>query len=222
MKTPATVDDVRIIVENFGLFGDFTREDREKSEVIMLDESNPLFDDTINDAAEFPQLARHIGLDPCAFGDTARACAPRKHFIEFSVFPPYRRDFHTTDILLNYKNLKVSNPIAGMPDLPPPLDIPGGSSGSPVKPDKGDVVFNMCTTPNHRVYGTLIHESGHALGIRHGIDHDPSDPNYTAHHPPLADSVMNYWWKPYVPNDEPDCSPHPLDIMVIYAIYQTY
>ena len=40
---------------------------------------------------------------------------------------------------------------------------------------------------------------------------------YEASHPAVTDSVMNYDGR----KDEPDCSPHPLDIMAIYALYQT-
>ena len=36
---------------------------------------------------------------------------------------------------------------------------------------------------------------------------------YEAAHPSIADSVMNY-------DREHDCSPHPFDILAIYALYQ--
>ena len=42
---------------------------------------------------------------------------------------------------------------------------------------------------------------------------------YEASHPTTPDSVLNYDWQAGV--DEPDCSPHPLDIMAIYALYQS-
>ena len=51
-------------------------------------------------------------------------------------------------------------------------------------------------------YGTLLHEAGHALGVR------------AKPHPAMPSSVMNAL-------SEPDCWPHPLDIMAIYALYQT-
>ena len=37
-------------------------------------------------------------------------------------------------------------------------------------------------------------------------------------HPTIPDSVMNYV---NFTRTEPDCSPHPFDIMIIYALYQT-
>ena len=32
---------------------------------------------------------------------------------------------------------------------------------------------------------------------------------------------MNFDRKLYVPGDAPDCSPHPFDILAIFALYQT-
>ena len=95
----------------------------------------------------------------------------------------------------------------------------------------GTVRFNTCfaNSPKdeHLIYATLVHEFGHAIGIHSGKAH-----------PTVADSVMNYDFtlhKVYteissikddpmnggVNFDEPDCSPHPFDIMAVYAIYQT-
>ena len=42
---------------------------------------------------------------------------------------------------------------------------------------------------------------------------------YEASHPTTPDSVLNYDLEAEV--DEPDCSPHPLDVMAIYALYQS-
>ena len=80
------------------------------------------------------------------------------------------------------------------PFATPPLGIPAGT-----------VRFNTCRSIGPRntpsAYESVLHEAGHALGIR---DHDKSH----------MDSVMNYNFQ------EPDCSPHPLDILAIYALYQ--
>ncbi len=65
---------------------------------------------------------------------------------------------------------------------------------------------------------TLVHEAGHALGIR-AASENAADPDFQDH-PSIADSIMNYNQKLML-FDEKDCSPHPLDIMAIYAIYQT-
>ena len=88
------------------------------------------------------------------------------------------------------------------------------------------VSFNTCVTANFMFYADIIHEAGHALGIG-GL---PEEIAYIKSHPPLVDSVMNYNEESEVLLNvvdgkanlrEPDCSPHPLDIMAIYALYQT-
>lgn len=75
-----------------------------------------------------------------------------------------------------------------------------------------DVRFNTCLTSDDRpysAYSTVVHEAGHVLGISGG-------------HPSVYDAVMNYDWLVGGPLfEEPDCSPYPLDIMAIYALYQT-
>ena len=61
-------------------------------------------------------------------------------------------------------------------------------------------------------YRTAMHEGGHALGTS-GFDIFRVWGPYVSAHPGISDSVMNY-------EDEPDCSPHPFDILAIYALYQ--
>ena len=66
----------------------------------------------------------------------------------------------------------------------------------------------------------MVHESGHALGLS-GFSWAgllTSQGSYEMSHPTISDSVMNYW---QYTATEPDCSPHPFDIMAIYALYQT-
>ena len=90
-----------------------------------------------------------------------------------------------------------------------PLAIPGGDDGTV---DLYDVPFNTCQKSadysGNLAYGTLVHEAGHALGITFGT-----------YHPGIADTIMNS----YSPSSfyEIDCSPHPFDIMAIYALYQS-
>ena len=75
------------------------------------------------------------------------------------------------------------------------------------------------------LYETVLHEIGHALGLSNAAPvHDYYFPNalspeeqYIVSHPTIPDSVLNYSKYTKV---EPDCSPHPLDVMVVFALYQ--
>ena len=76
--------------------------------------------------------------------------------------------------------------------------------------------FNPCpkTSDNYNVpYSSLVHEAGHALGIRGEFYKDDQED----HHPSedIKSAVMSYG------RGEPQCSPHPLDTMAIFALYQS-
>ncbi len=84
--------------------------------------------------------------------------------------------------------------------------------------------FNPCPNTNddyNYSYSSLVHEAGHALGVRTGND----GAGQLIHHPTIAGSVMSYEGRPQpdetVLHDDPDCSPHPADILAIFALYQT-
>ena len=79
------------------------------------------------------------------------------------------------------------------------------------------------------VYATVVHEAGHALGlssINYPIFGNVPD---EASHPTIPDAVMNYdssaesifpgWGALNASHVEPDCSPHPFDVMAIFALY---
>ena len=105
-------------------------------------------------------------------------------------------------------------------------------SSSPASGSRDDfnrpmsVRFNKCFPDDgtiYDVYETTLHEIGHALGLSNAGDpvdyvfnYGPFD-QYVISHPTITDSVMNYEGQTV---DEPDCSPHPFDVMAIYAIYQ--
>ena len=75
------------------------------------------------------------------------------------------------------------------------LDLPGSREWPGIK-------FNRCRDIGpYSVYGVLVHEAGHALGFR------PA-------HPDHADSVLTAKVTDYM------CSPHPLDVLGMYAMYQ--
>ena len=68
------------------------------------------------------------------------------------------------------------------------------------------IVFNTCPNFNnnyHRPYSSIVHEAGHALGLGH----------------PDGDKVQAATMSYYI--DLPQCAPHPLDVMAIYALYQS-
>ena len=106
----------------------------------------------------------------------------------------------TVDIKLSRRSFERDN-----------LVFPGGNQSS----DRDDVSFNACgSVPNS--YGVLVHEAGHALGIGYGSDGTDQD----QHHPLIYDSVMSYALASAV-GYKYSCSVHPLDVMAIYALYQT-
>ena len=95
----------------------------------------------------------------------------------------------------------------------------------------GEVVtqFNSCvrnTKPapagDFGAYRIALHEAGHALGAS-GFSYlsiFSAGGLYERSHPTIADSVMNYDDEVAQIADEPDCSPHPFDILAMYALYQ--
>ena len=110
----------------------------------------------------------------------------------------------------------TASDLAGLPgDVRLPEDRGQLSDGTENAVVTSTVKFNTCGGTSfgvggNLVYEDLIHESGHALGLR-----GSSGKSYSAHHPSSSETVMNY------KHDEPDCSPHPSDILAIYALYQT-
>ena len=113
-------------------------------------------------------------------------------------------------------------------------------------PDLPSVDFNACSGSSTYAYKTALHEAGHALGLS-ALSIDESDirsirnwnprgwynlvkyafTDYQVSHPTIPTSVMNYNSRiddfQSVPPGyrESDCYPHPLDIMAVYALYQT-
>ncbi len=188
-------------------------DDKEANEIIMIDNATGGTYEGLKTMGLFSELSKvwglqyELGLVECVFAPTA--CATRLHFNDDKGW--------TSDIFLAQSSYGMG-----------PFDIPGGlDPGGGVTVDRDDVRFNTCGAPDLGVYQTLVHEAGHVLGIRNGSRvQDWSDD--VVHHPSIYESVMSYE-TPYelkpgdadsvLPND-PDCSPHPLDVLAIYALYQ--
>ena len=84
-------------------------------------------------------------------------------------------------------------------------------------------MFNMCRNSsdnNNSAFQSLVHEIGHALGIGGGPNGHSVDEVVIRERSGAirvvtygVASVVNY-------TSEPDCAPHPADIMALYALYQ--
>ena len=67
----------------------------------------------------------------------------------------------------------------------------------------------------------MVYAAGGGLAGFDSIDLLSSTAIYEEAHPSIPGAVMNYdTLIPSVAN-EPDCSPHPFDILAMYALYQT-
>ena len=179
-------------------------DDEEYNEVIMVDDTTGVYAE-FKEIGIFPEFASELGFAGCAFDADTLACAVSRHVDT--------QTGYITDILLR----RVKNKYA-------PSVMPGGDNIV----ERSDVKLNICPTgPGFKTYATLIHESGHVFGIRGGAE-DPDWIPEMKGHPTISNTVMNYEDRnlkargpTYKLPIEPDCSPHPLDIMAIYAIYQT-
>ena len=72
-------------------------------------------------------------------------------------------------------------------------------------------------------YSLAVHETGHALGLSRFAFFElfTERDSYEMAHPTTPDAAMNFDSQVDEIDIEPDCSPHPFDIMAIYALYQT-
>ena len=157
---------------------DLHGDDSARNEVLMFDDvKGPI--KSFVDASAFPEFAKQLGFvgecwEPTKNGHIARACVAK--------YPDEERH----DMFIRREPFEA--------DM---LTLPGDGDEDV---EREDVKFNQCQSVLS-AHETLLHEAGHALGIK------------GRPHPGIPSSVMNLL-------SEPDCSPHPLDIMAIYALYQ--
>ncbi len=170
------------------------RDESELNEIWMVDDlkSYP------GTAKEFRDVSWFVARDYCE-----SLCAPATMIrpdgsivIRASVFTQIDElkepgNVFTTDILLSRFLYGDSS------SNPPTLEIPDRSYG-----------FDSCslagTNSRLGMYGAMVHEIGHALGLTYATA--------TEHHP------LNNIWSPMI---NTSCTPFPLDILGLFALYQT-
>ena len=202
------LSDLREFFFNLNITGFSSEEDKKRNEIIMVDLDLQRLTEFKGD--ELWEFSDYLNLSGCIFEGEACAQTDKTgvRILGIDIIVPIVIESSTTDILIR-SDRRSNN-----------LSIPS-------------VSFNMCSGPNIEVYEDLVHEAGHALGISDGeFFQSERLKDYIENHPPLVDSVMNYnkvidsllLTAPGIEKkdfDEPDCSPHPMDIMAIYALYQT-
>ena len=201
----ATTEMIQHVVSNLHYYADFLKEDLMYNEILMYDD-RPEDGDLIY----LSELSGYIGFALCPV--TSAACtypelanpgpdgedsfplASALNFVRKFLGHSDTEKYHTRDILLKqiaFESASLSRP---------------------------NVRFNTCSTEDDWAFFATLHEGGHVLGINH---------------PKLGETVMNFNEFSYLiePVDNPanylhlagelDCFPHPIDIMAIYAMYQT-
>ena len=129
------------------------------------------------------------------------------------------------DMLLQYETMQTLS--AGVMPRIPGVDSDWDDKDVRLNTCRGQLASNDYDRA-FEPYATIIHEAGHMLGLS---EPDPTlirgrGPGevYRGSHPTIAETVMNY--DEQVPGqitdtiNEPDCSPHPMDIMAVYALHQ--
>ena len=186
--------------------------DKELNEIRMLNDARY---QRFLPQLEFIQVAEASGINTkCLGSGDFNACAIPTSTKELRIFPEIHR---STDIHI------VRSRVQPLPEAAlTAAHFPGGD----IVRNEEDVKFNYCTDSAFNLtkspantYETLMHEIGHALGIHDSIEYTTDQPlEQSGHHPnpSIANTLMRHKTTP-----AQTCSPHPLDIMALYAIYQT-
>ncbi len=184
----------------------YTFDDRERSEIRMINPPNN---------APYPwafyvyEIAADL-LKHCLVNSIACVTAPGLigKPIEAST------EFQSADITFNFDEVEEKKLSPAVPS-----DVVFNSCVINANPQPNDIrqlPNKTWTSDQYAAYAVTVHEGGHALGIG-GIEIDLATFTVLARgaHPSTGDAVLNYTWS------EPDCAPHPLDIMAIHALYQS-
>jgi len=147
----------------------------------------------------------------CVFN--AGACVISTRYDNLIQSPSDPLDSGSVDVMLNFDELDGE-----------PMVFPGGG----LRPNVDGISFNSCLFQSREPgleaendafahYALMVHEAGHALGLSGFSWRNPG--GHSVAHPSLFPSVMNDDGKTL--HSEPDCAPHPLDVVAIRALYQT-
>ena len=135
--------------------------------------------------------------------------SPYVHFSPFWLPQSHAgAELTSSDILLNSDKFSMVNP--NIPDAVKFNTCVIGTTPDPNDDDESDDFY---------AYATIVHEGGHALGLAGRKWNELLSITYSSTHSSTPGSVMNYDGVTNV--NEPDCAPHPLDVLAIYALYQT-
>ena len=224
---PLTTGQIRAFLNTLDVYTTMRTDDVERNEIIMIDKSAVPYSDQIL----FPELSSDLGLARCVFKANPTACANPMHLT--SDGDPIT-DILLPKSILDYKDhtgtLKEhSLSVPGGPD-PEDFDSADGDvgAGESYTVNRGDTPFNYCREEIAKgPYPIVVHEAGHVLGIRRGTAGAEWIEQMHGH-PSVSGSVMSYKDQNLRPggdrfelDSESNCSPHPFDIMAIYALYQS-
>ena len=215
MSTRNEVNEVYMVDTTEGLTGDLSG---------LLVIANPIF------ACVYFAPACVISHDYYNMDNEAKSELDRN----VSFFNRFRTPRSSADMLVSRTRLG-SRPMSSNS----PGNIPGVDDTTYTR---SDVPFNTCLRGDGSRYDetntdsgffwpyhTIVHEFGHMLGMSGFRWPQSAIPafDYPEAQPTIPDSLMNYDNEAPllnsgdVTNHEPDCSPHPFDLMALHVLYQT-
>ena len=202
-------------------------DDLERNEVIMVDLKRY---ESLGPSGVmlFPEVAFKLGIAMCIVTHSPACVGSASH----DATP----DGPVTDIYFQrqyFYRLVDPEDSAGPVRLEFSLGIPGTArvdEDGTIRLLSSNARFNTCDSNVSLAYEAVVHEGGHALGIRGGRIPDHTWVESVAGHSTVADSIMNYdarelrdqrfTTESHILRSEPDCTPHPLDILAVYALYE--